>query len=64
MQDVSLLKALKTILLNLEESDIDLVDKVELMINISHFLDIEDYEENIKVLQKEIIDGKNKKWKQ
>ena len=52
MNKESLNKTLRMILLHLKDLGIDEVDKMELMINISNFLDDEKYEENIKVLKK------------
>lgn len=36
----------------LNELDIPIYDKVELLINLVNFLDIEQYEENIKILRR------------
>lgn len=51
MQNESLKKTLNMILLHLEPLGIDEVDKVELMINLSHFLNKKEYDKNIKILQ-------------
>jgi hypothetical protein len=37
----------------LNNTDIDAIDKVELLINLIHFLDPEKYEDNIKKLMKQ-----------
>ena len=37
----------------LNETDIPTIDKVELLINLIHFLDPEKYENNIKTLKKQ-----------
>ena len=36
----------------IDSTDIDILDKIELVINLMHFLDEEKYEENIKILSK------------
>ena len=36
----------------LNELDIPIYDKVELLINLANFLDTEQYEENIKILRR------------
>ena len=36
----------------MHKQNIDLVDMCELMINIDHFLDPKDYDDNVKTLQK------------
>jgi hypothetical protein len=38
----------------LNETDIPTIDKVELLINLIHFLDPEKYENNIKTLTKQL----------
>lgn len=53
MSKESIIKALEMIIKVLDESDIDIFDRTELMINISHFLDEKQYEENIKKLNYE-----------
>lgn len=50
MKKESLDKASEEIIKALKESDIDDMDKLELMLNLYHMLD--NYEENIKVLKK------------
>lgn len=52
MKQESLEKAIELIIEALEKGDIEIIDKTELMLNESKFLD--KYEENIKVLQKHI----------
>ena len=52
MDKESLLKVQKRIIEVLDGIDIPLYDRVELLINIISFLNTEEYEENIKVLQK------------
>lgn len=54
MKQESLEKAIELIIEALEKSDIEIVDKTELMLNESKFLDKDKYEKNIKVLQKHI----------
>lgn len=44
----------------LNNVDIPTVDKVELLINLVHFLDPSMYEENIKTLSKKLEVDKNK----
>lgn len=51
MQKESLEEALKQCINAIESSNIPIIDKVELLINIKHFLESEKYESNIKVLQ-------------
>lgn len=57
MKKESLEEALDVIIDSIDKSDIDIVDKVELMINLKEFLNKISYEENIKTLMK----GKNDK---
>lgn len=45
----------------MEQSTMDKVDKLELIININHFLEPKMYEENIKVLAKNKKGVKNEK---
>lgn len=52
MKQSSLEKAVNLIIQALDESNIDKIDKAELMINIPHFLDTKQYRENVKILQK------------
>lgn len=54
MKQESLEKAIELIIEALEKGDIEIVDKTELMLNESKFLDKDKYEKNIKVLQKHI----------
>lgn len=62
MDKESLLKARKIILEAFSKSDIELLDKLELMTNINILLKEENYEEHIKVLK---LHNKNKQrgWK-
>ena len=48
----SLKKAKDIIISSLENSNINQMDKVELMLNISNFLNEEEYKNNIKTLRK------------
>jgi hypothetical protein len=52
MKEESLDKARKIIIEALLNSNIEETDKIELAMNIMHFLD--GYKENIKILQKEL----------
>lgn len=52
MDKKSLIEARELLIITLSNSEIDIADKLELMININHFLDNEKYEENIKTLSK------------
>lgn len=54
MKQESLEKAIELIIEALEKGDIEIVDKTELILNESKFLDKDKYEKNIKVLQKHI----------
>jgi hypothetical protein len=47
MQEKSLKEAIKICIENIQKSNINIVDKVELMMNIDYFL--ENYDEMIKV---------------
>jgi hypothetical protein len=47
----SLKKVSDRVHLLIDDPDIPIEDKVELLINILHFLNPEEYEDNIKVLQ-------------
>lgn len=60
MNEESILKARDEILKVLEKLDIDNADKMELIINIYHFLDEKKYDKNIKILRKENKNGNNK----
>lgn len=44
----------------IDKLNIPLTDKVELMLNLKHFLDSKKYEDNIKVLKKEQCKRRNK----
>lgn len=37
----------------LNHAEIETIDKIELLVNLMHFLNPDEYEDNIKVLQKE-----------
>ena len=52
MNKESLIKAREIIIQSLSESNINNLDKLELMLNINNFLQENEYEENIKVLVK------------
>lgn len=54
MNKESLIKAREIIIQSLSESNINNLDKLELMLNINNFLQENEYEENIKVLVKKI----------
>lgn len=59
MKNTSLEKATELIINLLDNTnEIDNIDKTELMINISQFLNKNEYRENIKVLSK-----RREKWK-
>jgi len=51
-------KAILIILNSLDKSDIPLQDKLELMINLRCFLNVDKYENNIKILSK----GSDNRW--
>ena len=51
MNEESLVKARDEIIKALEKADIDNADRLELIINIYHFLDEKKYESNIKTLR-------------
>ena len=51
MNDDSLEKAMQEIIKTLEETDINQIDKIELMINITRLLSKENYKEDIKTLK-------------
>ena len=53
MNKESLEKAILVILDSLDKSDIPLQDKLEIMINIRHFLNVDKYDNNLKILSKE-----------
>lgn len=52
MNKENLEKAILIILNSLDKSDIPLQDKLELMINLRCFLNVDKYENNIKILSK------------
>ena len=52
MQKESLKKTQDKIAKVMNKVDIPITDKIELLINIMHFLDVEKYEENIKILSR------------
>ena len=51
MNKESLKKVSDRVHLLVDDPDIPIEDKVELLINVLHFLNPEEYEDNIKVLQ-------------
>lgn len=53
MDKESLIKAKEIIIEALLESNIELIDKIEIALNTNLFLNEEKYESNIKVLRKE-----------
>ena len=52
MKKDSLIKAILIIVDSLDKSDIPLQDKLELMINLRCLLNVDKYENNIKILSK------------
>ena len=60
MNKENLEKAILIILNSLDKSDIALQDKLELMINIRQFLNVDKYDNNIKILSKENKTNKNR----
>ena len=54
MEKESIEKARELCIAILDKSDIKNQDKVELLLNIYHFLDSNKYEKNIKILMKEM----------
>ena len=58
MKKESLYLARKIIIERISTVDMPLDDRIELMINLCHFLDDKEYEENIKILSKSI----DNKW--
>ena len=52
MNKESLIKVREIIIQSLSESNINNLDKLELMLNLNNFLQENEYEENIKVLVK------------
>lgn len=61
MKDESLEEALDRCIKAIDESSIEIVDKVELLLNIKNFLEATKYRRNIKVLQIEYQDDKERK---
>ena len=59
MDKESLKTARKLILSSVDNSVINIVDRVELIINLDKFLSEDNYEDNIKILRKE--NAKNKR---
>lgn len=55
MNKDSLVKARELVFNIINKSDIDLLDKYELLLNLYYLLDPFSYEESIKVLEKERI---------
>ena len=53
MNKESLIKAREIIIEALDNSDINLIDKIELMMNLAVLLDVNNYEDDIKILRKE-----------
>lgn len=53
MDKESLIKAKEIIIEAILNSDIELIDKIEIALNTNLFLNEEKYEKNIKVLRKE-----------
>lgn len=51
MNKESLKKVSDRVHLLVDDPDVPIEDKVELLINVLHFLNPEEYEDNIKVLQ-------------
>lgn len=51
MNKESLKKVSERVHLLVDDPDVPIEDKVELLINVLHFLNPEEYEDNIKVLQ-------------
>ena len=60
MKEESIKEARKILIERILNSDINNQDKLELCICMHHFLQVEDYEDNKKALQKVL---NNKKWK-
>lgn len=56
MEKESLETAKESIANMVDVLDIPIYDKIELLINLVHFLNPEEYDENVKVLQKRKID--------
>lgn len=60
MKDESLEEALDRCIKAIDESSIETVDKVELLLNIKSFLEVTKYRRNIKVLQIEYQEDKER----
>jgi hypothetical protein len=58
MKNTSLEKATELIFEAIDKSDINIIDKFELLLNLKYFLDKERYKDNIKTLSR-----RNSKWK-
>ena len=61
MNKENLIKLREIIIEAVMKSDVDLIDKLEIAINERLFLQPEKYENNIKVLQKELNETKYRK---
>ena len=61
MNKESLVKARDEIIKTLEKADIDNADRLELIINIYHFLDEKKYDSNIKLLRLKYEKSKKEK---
>ena len=59
MQEINLLKAQKIIVDSLEASDIEQIDRTELIMNLYHFLYTKDYSRNIRTL---LLFEQRRKW--
>lgn len=64
MEKINLLKASQELLNTLELMEMERIDKIELMINIYHFLEPSKYEENIRLLKQNQADTRFKKTEQ
>ena len=58
MKNSSLEKATELIFNAIDKSDINIMDKTEILLNIRQFLDKENYRNNVKILRGSVI-----KWK-
>lgn len=61
MKEESLIKAQEKLLEALRDLDIDLMDKMDLVVNVTRFLDADKYQENIKTLIIHEIEEKNRR---
>lgn len=61
MDEEELLKALDVIIEALSVSELKLINKVELMINLKHFLNPKKYQENLETLRRKDIEDEYKK---